>query len=544
MQMLSGSSGSSDAGEVGGSMAGAGWRPFRREGLWRRIGAFAVVVPAAEASVALPPGPSSIGYTCASVVVLVLTACAVVFVPWDRLPNSATTIVPVAYIASVLLLVLAAGGANSGIGVVVLIPLVWTALHQRRWQCLVVVAAVVVVQVTISFNPVELSGAVIARRATFWAVLGIVVSFGIQDLRDRLHRTVSEREALLDEQAEYLRQMEAINRASEQLTRGLGPSEVIAVSVRLLAELATPLGEGTRRAQYLCLRDGLAHFTSGFDESGAEIRTAFPVAEHPRLHEAFITGEPFHGPVELDTLGPTVREMITAIGATHGMFIPLRVDGATDGVIVVSMRRADVTPGLFEECQAAGHLGALALGNAYAHEQMLAMATTDELTGLANRRSFEQLMAQVPGRGAYAILVFDVDGLKAVNDSEGHLAGDELIVSMARAATVVLRRGDVLARTGGDEFALLCLEADAAAGEQVAQRLLDAFAAPPSRGRPGRASIGVAVGSGGVDSREVYAAADAAMYRAKVAGGDRYALASPGTAGPCLQPVFGTGSAQ
>ena len=108
-----------------------GGGPFRRDGLFKRAFPFAAVAILAEASLALPPGPKSAGYTALSVILLVAVLAAVPLVPWDRLPPWATVLVPVTFVASVLTLILATGSATSGIGIVILVPLVWSVLFIR-----------------------------------------------------------------------------------------------------------------------------------------------------------------------------------------------------------------------------------------------------------------------------------------------------------------------------------------------------------------------------------------------------------------------------
>jgi signal transduction histidine kinase len=173
---------------------GASGSAFQEPGLLVRAGPFAVVAVLAEASLALPPGPQSPWAVIASAVLLLAVAAAFPL-PWSRLPAWLPVIVPLAYTGSVLALILAAG-ATSGVGIVVLIPLVWTALFHRRWESACIVAAVVVVEVIISLTPVAVAGAVIARRVLLWALLGTLLSVATHGLRDRIARSQAERDRL------------------------------------------------------------------------------------------------------------------------------------------------------------------------------------------------------------------------------------------------------------------------------------------------------------------------------------------------------------
>jgi signal transduction histidine kinase len=108
-----------------------------------------------------------------------------------------TLIVPLDYTGSVLALTLAAG-ATSGVGVVIPIPLLWTALFHQKWESACIVAATVAVEVIISVTPVAVPGAVIARRVILRAALGTVISVAIHGLRDRVQRSQEETARLYD----------------------------------------------------------------------------------------------------------------------------------------------------------------------------------------------------------------------------------------------------------------------------------------------------------------------------------------------------------
>jgi signal transduction histidine kinase len=162
--------------------------PFDRDGLGTRIAPFAVVAVLGELSLALPPGPVSLLDTVLSLVLLAAAAGAV-FLPWHRLPPWAPVIVPLLYTASVLPLLLAAGGTASGISVVLLIPLAWTALFHRPWESACVVAGILAVLFIASLLPDEAPVDFIIRRLVFWALLATMVAVATHGLRARIRRS-------------------------------------------------------------------------------------------------------------------------------------------------------------------------------------------------------------------------------------------------------------------------------------------------------------------------------------------------------------------
>jgi hypothetical protein len=170
--------------------------PFRGPGLLARVGPFAAIAVLAEASLALPPGPASTSAAVASVVLLAAVAAAFLL-RWSRLPGWMPVLVPLAYTGSVLCLILAAG-TTSGVGIVILVPLIWTALFQQMWESACVVAAIVAVEVVISLTPVAVPDVVIARRVILWAALGTVLSVATHGLRDRIRRAREQAAQLQD----------------------------------------------------------------------------------------------------------------------------------------------------------------------------------------------------------------------------------------------------------------------------------------------------------------------------------------------------------
>jgi diguanylate cyclase (GGDEF)-like protein/PAS domain S-box-containing protein len=163
------------------------------------------------------------------------------------------------------------------------------------------------------------------------------------------------------------------------------------------------------------------------------------------------------------------------------------------------------------------------------------LAERDALTGLLNRRRFEEeLSRQVAHAARYgnggAVLLLDLDDFKVVNDSLGHRTGDVLLASIAELLRARLRESDILARLGGDEFAILLPKADEERARAVAESLLDEVRRHRTVFRGRRVKVTTSIGIAVIDGRErlsaedVLVRADVAMYAAKGAGRDGYSL--------------------
>ncbi|SFF12068.1 GGDEF domain-containing protein [Blastococcus tunisiensis] len=158
------------------------------------------------------------------------------------------------------------------------------------------------------------------------------------------------------------------------------------------------------------------------------------------------------------------------------------------------------------------------------------LAATDPLTGIPNRRAFVDRVTKAVRDAAWGhqsvVCLVDLDGFKAVNDAGGHAAGDAMLTAVGIALGGAVRETDTVARLGGDEFAVLADTSVTASGEVLAERLRAAVA---QVGRPAgvTASVGVAEVEPGDDVEDLMHRADAAMYRAKTAGGNRVTALSP-----------------
>lgn len=167
------------------------------------------------------------------------------------------------------------------------------------------------------------------------------------------------------------------------------------------------------------------------------------------------------------------------------------------------------------------------------------LASTDALTGLANRRRVLQVAAQHLGRrrqdgASLSFILGDVDHFKSINDRHGHDAGDRVLVKVARAMKAATRETDVVGRWGGEEFLIVLPETDLPAAMRVAERVRDsvnqlAFSRGVQQAHV-TLTLGVSSLRDGEALEEAIARGDAAMYRGKIDGRDRCVAEEPAPA--------------
>jgi len=156
-------------------------------------------------------------------------------------------------------------------------------------------------------------------------------------------------------------------------------------------------------------------------------------------------------------------------------------------------------------------------------------STLDPLTGLYNRNALEQKLGELDGQPSseaeglsHALLLCDLDHFKRVNDQLGHAAGDAVLQDVAYTMRAALRAGDSIYRVGGEEILVVLPGAAETDALEIAERLRETVRERRPVGVPVTVSIGVAVsGEGSVDTDELVACADAALYSAKAGGRDR-----------------------
>jgi len=174
--------------------------------------------------------------------------------------------------------------------------------------------------------------------------------------------------------------------------------------------------------------------------------------------------------------------------------------------------------------------------NAY-HQAIHDLVILDGLTEIANRRRFEEDMAREFGRAQrygrpLSLILFDIDRFKLINDEHGHLCGDLVLKKIVELARPLMRREQVFARVGGEEFAILCPEGEPEQGRTLAERVRARLAGYEFEHGASRFGVTCSFGVAGISSAlvtvdDLYEAADRALYRSKETGRNRVSVWQP-----------------
>ncbi len=235
---------------------------------------------------------------------------------------------------------------------------------------------------------------------------------------------------------------------------------------------------------------------------------------------------------------PSSDEPTTA--DTPAVAVPIRAGSQPFGVVALYGRAGGrpFLPDDVDTVQTLVRQAETAIENAYLYEEARHLSLTDGLTGLWNLRHFElrlseELSRAVRFREAFSVVNTDLDGFKAVNDTYGHQTGHGVLVEVARRLKDATREVDLVARLGGDEIGMLLPKTGVAGALRLAEKLRKAVADEPfvidELSLRITMSLGVAAyPEHGGSEKELFAAADSALYRAKKMGGNRVEHAKVG----------------
>jgi diguanylate cyclase (GGDEF)-like protein len=235
------------------------------------------------------------------------------------------------------------------------------------------------------------------------------------------------------------------------------------------------------------------------------------------------------------------REAKPGEGVIHaGLAVPLPGDSSTLGYLTVFTRRNghDYSDEDVRQLETLALRAGPAIENARRFREARQLADLDALTGLHNRRFFHETLARECARAhryerKLALIVFDLDDFKEINDRIGHLAGDTVLAEAAERVRDVVRTADIACRVGGDEFAVILPESSLSDADQLYRRIQNAISSRPL-GQGGKLflSAGVAELRAEDDPVAFFQRADDALYRAKEAGKGRVVSANSPRLGP------------
>jgi diguanylate cyclase (GGDEF)-like protein len=480
--------------------------------LLRRAAPFLLAIGATFGLAALPPYPPNTTALLAAGVWTAFVVAAIALAPWHRLSPGLHPAAPLALLPGIALLNYADDRVVSTYAPVVVLPVVWIALFASRAVLLVALAAVAAMfLVPIAALGPTFYASEAWKLAILWIVTATVLGLATEGLVGRVRRRAVE---------ESLR-AEAQRRRAEQSRLLLDNARLLAATVdrpaarAAFCEAARAVAGATFSAFFqpdpsgtliLAASNGLA---DALPPIGPGTERAGAMAAFTSRRSLFVA----------DAQGdPT--------GAASLYFEPVLDGEATLGVLVVGWDAP-----VAESATRADALGLIAVEAAMAFqradlvERLESAARTDELTGLPNRRDWEDQVAKELARARresspICVAVLDLDFFKTLNDTRGHQAGDRLLRQVASAWRVALRATDLLARYGGEEFALALPACSLSDAVRLVERLR--LLMPDDQ----TVSAGLAQWNGVETAEDLFKRADAALYDAKRAGKDCVTLAA------------------
>jgi len=303
--------------------------------------------------------------------------------------------------------------------------------------------------------------------------------------------------------------------AVRRLNQSLDPSQVL---LRVCEEAARLLGADTATVFLGNPADGL-RTEATYGRPGERIGEQVDVGEG-LVGEVAERDEPM--------LGDAALAGKTDARAHRALAVPLRWDGRLRGVLAVGFEREQpASRDELELLEAFGELAAAACRNASSHAGLALAARTDALTGCLNHSAMHDALGREIERcrrkgHMLSLVIVDLDEFKQVNELHGHLAGDDVLRQVGESLRESVRAYDLVARYGGDEFAVIAMDADEATATEVARRAVEAIeralATLGSAGEATAATAGVAEWQAGDSPSELIGRADRALLHGKHSG--------------------------
>ena len=478
----------------------------------RRFAPFAAVGLLALLSLLLPPRPTDWTWVWIAGALTIVIAASGFVVPWSRLSRWTYIVPPLAYFVVVALLREASDGSTSGYGTLLLLPVIWVALNLGRREVAVTIAvgtSVIVLPLLVGDPDRYVAGD--WRRALLWAASAAIAGFSIESLmRSKRRQARAARD--------HERTMAAIVEAGRALTVGTDAREHICqAALEIAGATVSVIYEPDYHSDELVLTG-----SAGLDTG----RSRFQLhGESSGSVKAFSTGTRYF---VADAVGDQSisQEAVQRTGCVSTLFEPIVRDGMPIGVLSVGWNEpvTEVESTTLLAVELLALEAAVAIERSDFLARLSDLAETDELTGLPNRRSWDETLRRAVGYATrthrpLCVGVVDLDHFKRFNDLHGHQTGDRLLKAAAAAWRTTLRDTDTLARYGGEEFAVALPGCSVEEAEAVLERLRQTTPEEQT------CSIGLAEWQPGESGQELVARADEALYRAKHSGRDTLVLA-------------------
>jgi len=430
------------------------------------------------------------------------------------------------YYAAMTLVILGDYGQHEGLLALAAIPVLASALYGPRSLTATALVAATVALACVGVVK-ALSVADYAQLLIVWPIIGMGIAYTVHELRSQLERTVAEREAVIQHDA-------TLALVADEMYAAYDGDQVLNLGLQSAARLTALPGETESNAVFFLVEDQTATLVASYSpvqsnsaESEPRIdRVSVLLSTTTKLRDAVAHHDDRLFVLDRSTPVPSeISAVLDELDIENAIVQVIRVGDTGTGILAVF--NTDAAAPAFTIAQRAWLQGLaplleLALSRAFVFE---AQTTTDALTGIANRREVDRRLDRMPRSATYSLLAIDIDKLKSMNDTFGHQAGDELIREVAGALHRAVRRGDVAARVGGDEFCVILADADGRRAEVVAKRIFADLGTRTIQGAQPRISIGIASFASGADATARLAAADKALYEAKGSGGNRAAYA-------------------
>jgi signal transduction histidine kinase len=388
---------------------------------------FAAVAVFGQLSAEWPPAPNSdtrFWVSCA----LVVVSGALLLLPAKSSKNT-WLLAALIYLASVAYLMLATGGVASGLGSLLLIPVVAVALYGRRLDSLIVVGAVIAAQAAISSVAPHVDAETVRRLVLFGSMCAML-SIGIHLLRERLVASNKRTSGLL-------RRAKATNVAAEQLASLLDPDAIMELGVQLSETIVGPEALTTHSICYLRIVDGVARVEEQSNASGVAVGSSWPVAEDLELLRMERTNRPVFSSLDPDSLDKSSRIFPSRKYVTSCVWLPVSPEGQLHGALVIARHGHPLGADSLSSCVALTRFLELALSNWEAHRKLEDRATAEERRriarelhdGLAHELAFIASKTKQP----------KFDETTAVDFRELADAADRALDEARRAITVLSR---------------------------------------------------------------------------------------------------------